>query len=149
MDTKSNKKLDMKSDKKSDKNSNLKPGPDDVTARVLKELADDIAAPLTWLFNQSLSNGNKIFPISWKAKLIPVHKSGPKNIASNYRGIALLSIQLGAGEMCLRICNHVDPVYPLLNPLQQGFRPNRSCVSRLIQHVNIISWLHRGIMVVK
>ena len=32
---------------KSDKNSNLKPGPDDVTARFLKELADDIAAPIT------------------------------------------------------------------------------------------------------
>ena len=59
LDTKSNKKLDMKSDKKSDKNSNLKPGPDDVTARFLKELADDIAAPITWLFNHSLSNGIK------------------------------------------------------------------------------------------
>lgn len=41
--------------------------------------------------------------------------------------------------MCLRICNHVNPVYPLLNPLQQGFRPNRSCVSRLIQHVNFLA----------
>ena len=41
--------------------------------------------------------------------------------------------------MCLRICNHVNPVYPLLNPLQQGFRSNRSCVSRLIQHVNFLA----------
>ena len=41
--------------------------------------------------------------------------------------------------MCFRICNHVNPVYPLLNPLQQGFRPNRSCVSRLIQHVNFLA----------
>ena len=58
LDTKSNKKLDMKSDKNKS-NSNLKPGPDDVTARFLKEVADDIAAPITWLFNHSLSNGIK------------------------------------------------------------------------------------------
>lgn len=78
---------------KSDKNSNLKPGPDDVTARFLKELADDIAAPIIWLYIQPFTlQWNKIFPITWKANLIPVHKSGPKNIASNYRGTALLSI---------------------------------------------------------
>jgi len=41
--------------------------------------------------------------------------------------------------MCLGIYNHVNPVYPVLNPLQQGFRPNRSCVSRLIQHVNFLA----------
>lgn len=58
LDTKSNKKLDMKSDKNKS-NSNLKPGPDDETARFLKELADDFAAPITWLFNHSLSNGIK------------------------------------------------------------------------------------------
>ena len=41
--------------------SNLNPskssGPDGITARLLRELADDIADLLTWLFNQSLSNG--------------------------------------------------------------------------------------------
>ena len=77
---------------KSDKNSNLKPGPDDVTARFLKELADDIAAPNHLVIQPFTLQWNEIFPISWKAKLIPVHKSGPKNIASNYRGTALLSI---------------------------------------------------------
>jgi len=69
LDAKSNKKLDMKSDKKSGKNSNLKPGPDDVNARVLKELAADIAAPLTWLFNQSLSNGIKFSRLAGRPSL--------------------------------------------------------------------------------
>lgn len=41
--------------------------------------------------------------------------------------------------MCLRICNHVNPVYPVLNSLQHGFRPNRSCVSQLIQHVHFLA----------
>lgn len=82
------------------------PGPDGVTARLLKELADDIAAPLTWLCNQSLSNG--VFPTSWKDfNLIPVHKSGLKNIEFNDRGIALLSILSKVLEKCvfLRIYN--------------------------------------------
>ena len=41
--------------------------------------------------------------------------------------------------MCLRICNHVNPVYPVLNTLQYGFRLNRSCVSQSIQHVYFLA----------
>ena len=41
--------------------------------------------------------------------------------------------------MCLRIWNHVNPVYPVLNTLQHGFRPNRSCVSQSIQHVHFLA----------
>ena len=65
------------------------PGSDGVTARLLKELADDIATSLTWLFNQSLSNA--VLPTSWKDEnLIRVHTLGPKNIVSTYICIALL-----------------------------------------------------------
>ena len=113
------------------------PGPDEVTARLLKELAQEIAGPLTQLFNQSLACGK--FPAKWKdANLIPVHKSGPKNTVTNYRGIALLSVVSKVLEKCVfsRIYDHVDH---LLNPSQHGFRQKRSCVTQLIQYVHLLA----------
>ena len=113
------------------------PGPDEITARVLKELVCEIAGSLTCLFNQSLSSGK--FPVKWKdANLIPVHKSGPKNNVTNYRGIALLSVVSKVLEKCVfsRIYDHVQDV---LNPSQNGFRPNRSCVTQQLQHVHLLA----------
>ena len=113
------------------------PGPDEVTTRLLKELALELASPLTRLFNQSLASGQ--FPEKWKdANLTPVYKSGAKNLFSNYRGIALLSVVSKVLEKCVysRIYNHVAPH---LNSLQHGFRHNRSCVTQLIQYVHFLA----------
>lgn len=101
LDTKSNKKLDMKSDKKSDKNSNLKPGPDDVTARVLKELADDIAALLTWLFNQSLFNGIKFSRLAGRPSLFRFISQVP-------RKLRLTTEALHYFQFCLRCWRNVS-----------------------------------------
>ena len=113
------------------------PGPDEINARVLKELPCGIAVPLTCLFNQSLSSGK--FPVKWKdANLIPVHKSGPKNNVTNYRGIALLSVVSKVLEKCVFSRIYVHP-HHVLNPSQHGFRPNRSCVTQLLQHVYLLA----------
>ena len=95
------KKLDMKSDKKSDKNSNLKPGPDDVTARVLKELADDIAALLTWLFNQSLFNGIKFSRLAGRPSLFRFISQVP-------RTLRLTTEALRYFQFCLRCWRNVS-----------------------------------------
>ena len=115
-------------------NPSKSPGPDDVTTRLLKELALELAGPLTCLFNRSLASGQ--FPEKWKdANLTPVHKSGAKNSVNNYRGIAVVSKVL---ERCVysRIYNHVASH---LNLLQHGFRHNRSCVTQLIQHAHFLA----------
>ena len=108
------------------------PGPDEVTMRLLKELALELASPLTCLFNQSLASGQFHEKKKCKdANLTPVHKSGAKNSVNNYRGIALLSVASKVLERCVysRIYNHVAPHLSLL---QHGFRYNRSCVAQLI-----------------
>lgn len=72
-------------------NPSKSPGPDGVTSRPLKDLALELAGPLICLFNKSLASGQ--FPDKWKdANLTPVHNSGRKDLVSNYRGIALLSV---------------------------------------------------------
>ena len=67
------------------------PGPDELTAYLLKELTNEISEPFTKIMNLSLQQG--VFPTKWKdANFTPVLKSGPKNVVTNYRDIALLSI---------------------------------------------------------
>ena len=45
-----------------------RPGPDEVTTRLLKELALELAGPLTCLFNRSLASGQ--FPEKWKMLIL-------------------------------------------------------------------------------
>ena len=64
-------------------------GPDDISNPVLKELADQIAIPLTSIFNQSTADGK--IPEDWKETHVsPVPKSGDLSLTSNYRPISLL-----------------------------------------------------------
>ena len=77
--------------------------------------------------------------MKWKdANLIPVHKSGPKNNVTNYRGIALLSVVSKVLEKCV-FSKIYDHVHHVLNPPQHGFRTNRSCVTQLLQHVHLLA----------
>jgi hypothetical protein len=70
--------------------ANKGPGPDGIPPSILKECCYGFKSPQTYLFNKSLSLG--IFPECWKKSyLIPIFKSGRRNVIDNYRGIAILS----------------------------------------------------------
>ena len=73
--------------------NNLKPKPtsgvDNLSNKLLKEIKDIIAEPLSIVINQSFQHG--IFPNKLKiAKVIPVYKKGENNIFDNYRPISIL-----------------------------------------------------------
>ena len=69
--------------------SNLKntaAGHDDLPGSIMKECADFYITPLTYSINLSISQGH--FPSELKlAKVIPIYKSGDKQIIENYRPI--------------------------------------------------------------
>ena len=66
-------------------------GPDNISPRILKECAHELAPSLTGIFNLSLTTGE--LPSDWKtANVIPIHKSGERVMAVNYRPISLTSI---------------------------------------------------------
>ena len=100
-------------------------GPDNLSARFLKDFADEIAVPLTRLFNFSLQHGT--FPAPWKqSNITPVHKGGPVSYPCNYRPISvvpviakifekIVSVQLTS---CLET-NH------LFHPHQSAYRPGK------------------------
>ena len=84
------------------------PMPDEISARLLKETAEQIAPSLTLLYNKSLETG--VFPDEWKlANIVPIHKKDNKDHVDNYRPISLLSIISKVLERCflIRLRDHL------------------------------------------
>ena len=104
-------------------------GPDDLSARILRECAREIAVPLEILCRLSVEQG--VFPSRWKqANVVPVHKKGDKRRPENYRPVSLLPLCSKVLEKVVYDClmSHCRPVLPLS---QHGFLSNRSCVTNL------------------
>ena len=71
----------------SNKNSS---GIDEISNRLLKETQKSICNPLAHIFSLSLKQG-KISEAFKIANIKPLHKSGPKDVFTNYRPISILS----------------------------------------------------------
>ena len=66
-------------------------GPDNLPPRLMKDAAEALAGPLTYLINLSFKQST--FPYRLKvAKVIPLFKSGPRKNLDNYRPISILPI---------------------------------------------------------
>ena len=66
-------------------------GLDNLPPCLLKDSAAILSAQLAHLINLSITTG--IFPADWKkAKVIPIHKSGPSSVLDNYSPISILSV---------------------------------------------------------
>ena len=114
-------------------------GPDGVSNRILKELADQIGEPLTCLFNQSLAKG--LVPEGWKKSHVsPIPKNEDTSLPSNYRPISLLSNIDKAFERCIfkHIYNHIHD-NNILTPYQSGFTPGDSTTNQLTYLYNTFS----------
>ena len=106
-------------------------GPDDISARLLKTVANEITPSLTRLFNLSLRLGE--VPSIWKqANVTPVPKVGDVHCVENYRPISLLCIVSKVLEKC--IYNRCyDSISGIAHHLQHGFLRGRNCTTQLIQ----------------
>ena len=104
-------------------------GPDNISARIIKECSEQLLTPLAVLFNMSVQRG--AFPSRWaEANIVPVHKKGSKKVPSNYRSISLTPLFGKILERC--VCDVlVSHVQPILAPNQHGFVPRRSCDTNL------------------
>ena len=106
-------------------------GPDGIPNSLLKYCYNTLAKPLTILFNASLRLG--YFPNLWKSSyLIPLHKSGSKTNASNYRGIAKLNAIPKLFEKLITDIVSYN-VSSIIDCRQHGFRKGLSTVTNLLQ----------------
>ena len=105
-------------------------GPDNISARVIRECADELTVPVTKLCKLSLIQG--VFPRQWKrANIVPLHKKGSKSSPLNYRSVSLLPL---FGKVLERVVFSAlyQHVQPALSDRQHGFMPGRSCASNLL-----------------
>ena len=126
-------------DKLKELNPNKSPGPDKLYPRALKELCEELAAPLTVLFNKSLDKG--VLPSEWKlAEIVAIFKKGKKTSPNNYRPVSLTCILCKVLESFVRdvVQNHMEH-FKLYSKCQHGFRKGRSCITQLLNVMNDFS----------
>lgn len=107
-------------------------GPDGISTKLVKMCVNEIASPLTYIINQSLSTG--IVPNKMKtAKVIAIHKSGNDKIFNNYRPISLLPTFSKILEkiVCKRLVSFIDS-NNLFYKHQYGFRKKRETIHPII-----------------
>ena len=78
-------------------------------------------------------------PDNWKvAHVVPIFKNGSKKLPTNYRPVSLTYICCKILERLIKqyIVHHLE-INSLLDKNQHGFRQNRSCVTQLLEVIDI------------
>uniref|UniRef100_A0A8B9EMY0 Reverse transcriptase domain-containing protein n=1 Tax=Anser cygnoides TaxID=8845 RepID=A0A8B9EMY0_ANSCY len=116
-------------------------GPDGIHPRVLRELADIIAGPLSIIFQRCWESGE--VPVEWKlANVVPIFKKGRKEDPGNYRPVSLTSVPGKIMEQFILgvIEGHLGN-NAVTGPRQHGFTRGRSCSTDLISFYDKITHL--------
>ena len=118
-------------------------GPDEISARFLKEMAPSISPALTLIFQASYDQGK--VPSDWKGAIVtPLFKKGDKSKAANYRPVSLTSICSKTMEHIIHshLMKYFDR-HHILSDQQHGFRKRRSCESQLTTVHDLASGLDK------
>ncbi|KAK4811295.1 hypothetical protein QYF61_023347 [Mycteria americana] len=116
-------------------------GPDGIHLRVLRELAEELAKPLSIIYQQSWLTGE--VPDNWRlANVTPIYKKGRKEDPGNYRPVSLTSVPGKIMErFILSALNRHVQANQGIRPSQHGFRKGRSCLTNLISSYDKVTRL--------
>ena len=112
---------------------NSAPGPDGFPNKLIKELKNELAKPLSMLFRKSMDEGE--IPDEWRdAHVTPIFKKGIKAEPGNYRPVNQTS---GFCKVFEKRVKEVMDVHTdencIINKSQHGFRKGRSPQTNLIE----------------
>ena len=113
-------------------------GPGNLSARFLRAIANQIVAPLTDIFNCSLSSGQ--VPSEWKrSHITPIYKGGSPDDPSNFRPISVVPI---IAKILEKIVSDQLSIYlednHLLHPHQGAYHSGKSTQDILLVAVDSI-----------
>lgn len=107
-------------------------GPDNISPRVLKEVATDISPLLKLIFQESFDTG--VVPDDWPtANVWPIYKKGQRLKTTDH--FFFTSVCCKTMESNHKHGEENNIMYPL----QHGFRKGRSCETQLIEFMDDIS----------
>ena len=112
---------------------NRSPGIDELSPKLLKELAEELTEPVTMLYRTSLAESE--LPEDWlKSVISTIYKTGKKCLAENCRPVSLTCILCKGMETMIRdhIVNHMLD-NNLFSPCQYGFLAKRSTTLQLLK----------------
>ena len=120
-------------------NPNKTPGVDQIYSVMLKNLANELAIPLSHIFKCSMATG--IVPEDWRiANVAVIHKRGPKKECGNYRPVSLTSQVSKVFETLVRDAI-LDHLYSkkLIRETQHGFTKGKSCLTNLLKFLEEVT----------
>ena len=111
---------------------------DDMPAILMKKCSTTINYPLLLIWSQSLESGY-VYPQYKQQIITPLHKKESRAIPENYRPICPTSHSSKTCERIVRdrIIDHLVR-NNLLCKHQHGFRRGHSCLTQLLNHINIV-----------
>ena len=114
-------------------------GVDEMSSRFIKDVCHELTAPVTLLFNQSMSECK--VPHDWKlANVTPIYKQGSRSSPENYRPISLTCHLSKIMESIVRdvITQHLNK-FDLITSSQHCFRRGCSCVTNLLAFLDKVT----------